>query len=146
MIVSLLSSIGSSKNFPLGYDRESNLYWCFSGSSYLHVCTSVHTKMMKSQESSISAEQSSAFMQPLILPEEHSSKFLHAGRKYIPYSNMINNGDINNDNDNRIWWVYETDVEIGRVIKWLNGRYVCYVFFIFVIYLNYLGKVREKKN
>jgi hypothetical protein len=105
---------------------------------------------MKSQESSLSAEHSSAFMQPLILPEEHSSKFLHTGRKYIPYSNISNHGDINNDNDNRIWWVYETDVEIGRVIKWLNGRYVCYVFlkyFLFPLLISITWEKcqREKK-
>jgi hypothetical protein len=90
--------------------------------------------MIKSAESSLSAEHSLAFAQPLILPEEHSTKFLYTGRKYISYNNGIgSNGDVKNDKDNRIWWVYETDVEIGRVIQWLNGRYVLLYMYIFGI-------------
>jgi hypothetical protein len=82
--------------------------------------------MIKSQEN---VEHSLAFAQPLILPEEHSSKFLYTGRKYISY----NSGQIKDDKDNRIWWVYETDVEIGRVIQWLNGRYMhCYITYVFM--------------
>lgn len=78
-------------------------------------------------------------MQPLIAPEEHSSGFLNTGRKYISYNNSgVNDSSssgtnlFNKSKDNRIWWVYESDIEIGRVIQWLNGRY--FYTYLYMIY------------
>ena len=82
-------------------------------------------------------ECSSAFMQPLIAPEEHSSKFLRAATKYIcpsfsPFlegsedqftalSNNIKN-NTNNGDCKLYWWMLEDEVEIGSVISGLNTR------------------------
>jgi hypothetical protein len=147
--VSLLSSIGSAKNCPLGIDGDNNIYWCFSGSKALYVCSTVLTESgsSSSQDSNYShgtLEHSSAFMQPLIAPEEHSSKFLMSGLKYISpssttlldnnsssrhystLSNIVKNNlsQVDNVSQLRHWWVYEKEQDVGGLIAWLNIKYV----------------------
>ena len=85
-------------------------------------------------------------MQPLIPPENISTKFLAAGRKYIHIglegtATGLDDGSsgggsqlafnagamlfTNNSGSNplrRVWWVYESNEEIGRLLKWLDPR------------------------
>lgn len=87
---------------------------------------------------------SPAFMQPLIAPEEHSAKFLLAGAKYISSSSsssssasvegqesstiaykslsQLNELSMNNNDTVRLWWVYEKESDIGRLINWLGTK------------------------
>ena len=85
---------------------------------------------------------SPAFMQPLIAPEEHSAKFLLAGAKYISSSSsssasvegqesstiaykslsQLNDVSMNNNDTVRLWWVYEKESDIGRLINWLGTK------------------------
>lgn len=79
-------------------------------------------------------------MQPLIAPEEHSTKFLLAGSKYIspsfsasflrgadPYAALTR--DVKNsfcgpeeDKPSSFWWVYERQEDIGMIINRLDTR------------------------
>ena len=77
-------------------------------------------------------------MQPLIAPEEHSSKFLSAGSKYLSSSSststsasfegqeyILNDSDANNSTQSvRLWWMYEKESDIGRLISGLDTRFV----------------------
>ena len=113
------------------------------------MCSTVLTESSSSssQDSNYShgvLEHSSAFMQPLIAPEEHSSKFLMSGLKYIsPSSSTLldNNSSVNyystlsnivKNNLSQVekvsqlshWWVYEREQDVGGLIAWLNIKYV----------------------
>ena len=91
-------------------------------------------------------------MQPLIAPEEHSSRFLMSGLKYISpssttllesnssgshystLSNIVKNNlsQVEKVSQLRHWWVYEREQDVGGLIAWLNIKCVITHFVYFI--------------